>query len=149
MSEQIDLGYLLQQAAKLYRVRFAEALRPLELTPQQAAVLMCLASAPNQVLTPRAVSDAVGSDFATTTGTLQRLERDGWLVSSPNPDDGRSRLVRLTPVALRSLPSITDAAAHVSASAGEILTDDERDTLTSLLHRLVADEPVVSDQADS
>ena len=34
---------------------------------------------------------------ATALGRLQRLIDDGWLAASPDPDDGRAQLLRLSP----------------------------------------------------
>jgi DNA-binding MarR family transcriptional regulator len=135
-----DLGYLLQQAAKQYRTRFAIELRPQNLTTQQAAVLMALAATPDRALAPSAVAEVIGADPATTTGLLQRLERDGWLSSVSNPGDGRSRLVSLTPTAEQTVPSLMEIAEGVSARAGDALSARELDTLVSLLARLVEHE---------
>jgi len=135
-----DLGYLLQQAAKQYRTRFAIELRTHDLTTQQAAVLMALAATPGRALVPSSVAELIGADPATTTGLLQRLERDGWLSSAANPGDGRSRLLSLTAVAEKTVPSLMEIAEGVSARAGEALCADELGTLVSLLRRLVDHE---------
>jgi len=135
-----DLGYLLQQAAKQYRTRFAIELRSHNLTTQQAAVLMALAATPDRALVPSSIADLIGADPATTTGLLQRLERDGWLSSVANPGDGRSRLLSLTPNAEKIVPSLMEIAEGVSARGGEALSTDELDTLVSLLRRLVDHE---------
>lgn len=136
-----DLGYLLQQAAKQYRTRFAAELRAFDLTAQQAAVLIALAATPQRSLAPGALAEAVGADAATTTGLLQRLERDGWLSSAANPDDRRSRLVSLTVRAEQTVPALMATARGVSAHASETLSADELDTLVSLLRRLTGHEP--------
>lgn len=132
-----DLGYLLQQAAKQYRTRFAIELRPHGLTTQQAAAVIALAATPAHALSPSAIADLIGADAATTTGLTQRLERDGWLSSSANPADGRSRLLRLTPHAEQTVPALMRVAQGVSAGAVEALSADEIDTLVSLLRRLI------------
>jgi DNA-binding MarR family transcriptional regulator len=131
---------LLQQAAKQYRIRFARELRAHNLTPQQAAVIMAVSSAPGGALPPGCVADTVGADFATTTGLLQRLQRDGWLTSSPNPDDRRSRLVSLTPASRQAVPALRTIAEGVSAQATAVLSAAELDVLVSLLQRLIDQE---------
>lgn len=144
MSAPDDLGYLLQQSAKQYRARFAIELRPYNLTSQQAAVLLAFAASPDVALVPSAVADAIGADPATTTGLLQRLERDGWLSSEPNPGDGRSRLMSLTSNAERTIPTLMTIAQGVSARAADALSADELDTLMALLRRLVDHESSVT-----
>lgn len=140
MNTPTDLGYLLQQAAKQYRTHFAIGLRPHNLTTQQAAVLMALAASPDHVLAPSSIADLIGADPATTTGLLQRLERDGWLRSTANPGDGRSRLLTMTATAEKTVPLLVKIAHGVSARAGDALSADELDTLVSLLGRLVGYE---------
>ena len=147
MSTLNDLGYLLQQAAKQYRARFAVELRPHNLTTQQAAVLMALAASPDRSLAPGSVADLIGADPATTTGLLQRLERDGWLSSVANPGDGRSRLLSLTPIAEQTVPWLEKTAEGVSARAGEVLSADELGELASLLRRLVDHEAAATPEA--
>jgi DNA-binding MarR family transcriptional regulator len=132
-----DLGYLLQRSARLYRGRLAVALLPLGLTPQQAAALIAMHSAPGRSLTHRGVAEAIDADVATTTGLLGRLERDGWIVSAANPADGRSKLFSMTKAAERVLPQLLLAAQDVSASAHESLTAEECMTLEALLGKLV------------
>jgi DNA-binding MarR family transcriptional regulator len=142
-----DLGYLLQQAAKQYRTQFAIELRPHNLTTQQAAVLLALATSPGRALAPSSVAELIGADPATTTGLLQRLERDGWLVSATNPEDGRSRLLSLTPTAQLAVPSLREVAEGVSARAANALSGDELATLVALLGRLVDHESVSRGEA--
>ena len=137
MGASNDLGYLLQQVAKQYRTHFALELRPLGLTTQQAAVLIALAASRDPALAPSSIADLIGADPATTTGLVQRLERDGWLASVPNAADRRSHLLSLTPAAERTVPSLREIAETVSARAVDALSADERDALVALLRRLV------------
>ena len=76
-------------------------------------------------MTPSQLADAIDTDAPTTSGLLDRLVRDGWVVSTPNPDDGRSRLVVLTERATDVLPSVLRSAGEVSDEAMACLTPDE------------------------
>jgi len=49
------------------------------------------------------------------TATLTRMERDGLVSRRPNPEDGRSTLVALTPLALGKLPAVAEATATINA----------------------------------
>jgi len=62
--------------------------------------------------------------------------RDGWVASSPNPDDGRSRIVALTDKATGVLPAVFQFAAAVSAEATACFTPEEARTFELLLSRL-------------
>lgn len=134
--ETPDLGYLLNRATRHFRSRLGAALSDVGLTPQQAAALMAVARAADGRLTPGAVAEAIETDPATTSGLVDRLARDGWLTSEPNPADRRSRLLALTPQAEAALPRVLAAARTVSAEATASLTPEELATLTSLLRRL-------------
>ncbi|MHB1341697.1 MAG: MarR family winged helix-turn-helix transcriptional regulator [Coriobacteriia bacterium] len=131
-----DVGYLLHRASRHFRVRLARALADLQLTPQQASVLIALATAPTGVRTHKEIAEGVDADLATTTGLLSRLERDGWLASAKNPRDGRSRTYSLTPKANDLMPDVLARAAGASAEASASLTPPEIATLTRLLIRL-------------
>ena len=134
--KRVDIGYLLNKATRQFRLRLGDALADTGLTPQQAAVLMAIARSAEGRLTPGAVADAVETDAATTSGLLDRLTRDGWISSEPNPDDGRSRLVGLTDKASQALPAVMAAANAVSAEATSCLSADEVEMLADLLHRI-------------
>jgi MarR family transcriptional regulator, transcriptional regulator for hemolysin len=68
--------------------------------------------------------------------TLSRMERDGLIERSPDPDDGRSSLIALTKTAKAKLPKVREA---LDADAEVMLagfTDKEVATLVKLLQRL-------------
>ncbi len=136
--EHQDIGYLLNRATRQFRLKLGEALAETALTPQQAAVLLAIARSDEKNLTPRAISEAVETDAATTSGLLDRLTRDAWLTSEPNPNDGRSRLFMLTERAEQILPAVMAAAQSVSAASASALSAEELKTLVSLLQRLGA-----------
>lgn len=69
---------------------------------------------------------------------LARMERDGLVERVPDPDDGRSRLISLTPLATRRLPK---AKAVMDAHAQQVLegfSAEDIAQLTALLTRLNA-----------
>ena len=135
-----DVGYLLNKATRHLRMRLAEALAGTGLTPQQAAVLLAIGRSVDGRLTPRNIAESVDTDQATISGLLERLTRDGWLRSEPNPDDGRSRLVGLTEKAEQTLPTVLGAADQVSRAATASLSADEVRKLRELLGRLYSDD---------
>lgn len=135
-----DIGYLLNKVTRQFRLRLADALADTGLTPQRAAVLMAIAGSGDGRLTPRIIAESVDTDQATTSGLLERLARDGWLVAEPNPEDGRSRLIGLTAKAERALPRVFAAADRVSSEATSSLSAREVETLSELLGRLGSTE---------
>lgn len=135
-----DIGYLLNKVTRRFRLRYAEALTETGLTPQQASVLLALAAAPDTRLTPSAIASAIDADPATTSGVLERLTRDGWLLSEPNPGDRRSRILERTTRAEKSLPRVLAAADAVSAEATASLSVEETALLRGLLSKLCASD---------
>lgn len=131
-----DIGYLLNQATRRFRLGFAERLAGKGLRPQQAAALMALDRSADGCLTLGRLADAIGADAATTSGLLDRLGRDGWIEVIANPDDGRSRLAVLTPKAADALPWVQRCAGEVTHEALACLSDDEARTLERLLTRI-------------
>jgi MarR family transcriptional regulator, transcriptional regulator for hemolysin len=69
---------------------------------------------------------------------LSRLERDGMIKRSPDPNDGRSSLISLTRKALAILPEIDEMvdAGNDAAVAG--MSEQEIKILIDLLQRLIA-----------
>ncbi len=131
-----DIGYLLNKATRQFRLRFADALAEMHVTPQQAAVLLAIAASVDGRLRPGAIAESIDTDRATTSGLLNRLIRDGWLYTEPDPDDGRSRFMGLTDKAEAALPGVMSAAQAVSVEATSCLSPAEVGTLARLLSRL-------------
>lgn len=131
-----DLGHLLNKAARQLRLGFAERLSQMGLRPQQAAALMAIARSADGQLTPGQLADAIDMDAPTMSGLLDRLARDGWVESTSNPQDRRSRLVGLTPKAAQALPAVLLAARTASDDAVACLASDELDLLVGLLSRI-------------
>jgi DNA-binding MarR family transcriptional regulator len=85
----------MQRAARNLARIFDEALRPLDLTNGQFSWLMSL----NRPHPPamKDVSSLLAMDRTTLTAALKPLERRGLVSIEQDPDDKRSRLLRLTP----------------------------------------------------
>lgn len=83
-----------QRAARALARRFDEALRPFGLTNGQFSLLMALNRPEPVSLTP--LSRFLAMDRTTLTAALKPLQRDGLVEGCANPQDGRSRLLRLT-----------------------------------------------------
>ena len=75
-----------------------EALEPFELTPNDYAVLAALRRAgPPYPLSPSQLYTDLERSSGGMTKMLKRLENMGFIERTPDPDDGRSNLVALTP----------------------------------------------------
>lgn len=83
-----------QRAARSLARRFDEAFRPFDLTNQQFSLLMSLNRPEPPPMGP--VADLLAIDRTTLTAALKPLERRGLVKVMPNPEDGRSRVLKLT-----------------------------------------------------
>lgn len=74
---------------------------------------------------------------STMAQLLARMERDGLIQRTPDPNDGRSSLISLTPLALRK----ADPARNILLEGNRValvgFSDREKATLTRLLKRIV------------
>ena len=115
-----------QRAALALALRFDEALRPVGLTNGQFSLLMSL-NRPSPA-PMRAVASLLAMDRTTLTAALKPLERRGLVELRPDPKDGRSRLITLTPdgssLLARAVPIWESTHRAVQA-----LTDGDADRL--------------------
>lgn len=74
----------------------------------------------------------------TMANTLNRMERDGLIVRSPDPADGRSMLIALSPLGLERAKQTLDMAFEVNDAALAGLSRGERDALFGTLKRVIA-----------
>jgi len=83
-----------QRAARAIARRFDEALRSLDITNGQFSLLMSL----NRPAPPNmgSVASLLAMDRTTLTAALKPLERRGLIEIFPDPEDRRSRRLRLT-----------------------------------------------------
>ncbi|MFN7101987.1 MAG: MarR family winged helix-turn-helix transcriptional regulator [Pseudorhizobium sp.] len=84
-----------QRAARALARRFDTALKPLGLNNGQFSLMMALNRPEPAPMGP--VANLLAMDRTTLTAAIKVLERRGLVESLPDPKDGRSRLMRLTP----------------------------------------------------
>jgi DNA-binding MarR family transcriptional regulator len=109
---------LLQQAGRLTTKALAEVLRQFALTPAQFDILNLVWL--NGELQQRRIIDERGVEAATVGTTLTRLERDGWVIRVPDPQDGRGRIVRATEKAIAEREAIAAAVSALEKKLAEI-----------------------------
>jgi MarR family transcriptional regulator for hemolysin len=128
-------GYLINRAARLL-LRLADIrFRPLGLGVASFPVLSMLRA--GQKLSQKELALCARIEQPSMAQLLARLERDGMIKRSPDPDDGRSSLISITRKAQGILPEVDAAvdAGNELALAG--MSDDEVKTLIDLLQRLI------------
>jgi DNA-binding MarR family transcriptional regulator len=82
-------------------------------------------------LTPREIGDRLGITTGSTTAVLDRIEREGFVVRAPNPDDRRSVHVVLTAKGESAMAQVVDALDKQLIEVQPKLSADEVEQLAS------------------
>ena len=128
-------GYLINRSARLMTRWGEERFHALGLAIAQMPVLVALKSGAS--LTQKELAALAQVEQPTMTHLLARMERDGLIRRSPNPGDKRSSLISLTPTALEKLPGARQVLLEGGRIAMQGFTDEEVETLSQLLRRVI------------
>jgi DNA-binding MarR family transcriptional regulator len=128
-------GYVINWAARLLTAAMDRQLRPMGLSSGQLPIFFALGNGEAQRQAELAA--AAGLQQPTMAATLNRMERDGLIERRPDPADGRSMLVSLTPLALEKCEPVRQAVHMMNALALEALSEPERRALLASLRAVV------------
>ncbi|MFT8472557.1 MarR family winged helix-turn-helix transcriptional regulator [Acetobacter persici] len=130
-----SLGYMINWAARLFAREMDEALRPFGLMSGQLPVIFALADGKPQP--QRELVRLAAVEQSTMAKTLARMERDGLIQRTPDPNDRRSAFISLSSVAVDRLPDISAAVAAINAKSHMHLTVENSELLLNLLHGVI------------
>ncbi|OIJ69248.1 MarR family winged helix-turn-helix transcriptional regulator [Streptomyces mangrovisoli] len=82
------------------------------------------------------LTELLAVDMSVTSRHVAHLADRGWLERSPDPADGRSRILRLTPAGRTMLGELYERMTELLAHRLSDWTDDEIGQLTGLMTRL-------------
>jgi DNA-binding MarR family transcriptional regulator len=129
-----SIGYLTNFAARLFARSLDRRLVNASLGPMPVYYALMEKGA----LPQKELARLAAVEQPTMANTLGRMERDGLVVREPDPRDGRSTLLRLTPLGRERAGSSFAAADAVNALALEALAAEERPVFMAMLLRIVA-----------
>lgn len=143
-----DDGIVLENALAFWVNRFYQASRRemyrafqqhgFELTPEQWQVLVRLWERDGR--TQAALAEATTRDAPTMSRLVDSMERGGLVARAVDPDDGRTRLVVLTPrgreARAKLLPVVRELVARLEAGIAERDLEITRRTLRRLVENL-------------
>ncbi|MEQ1900268.1 MAG: MarR family transcriptional regulator [Devosia sp.] len=89
-------------------------------------------------LSQKALARWAAVEQPTMANTLDRMERDGLVSRAPDPDDGRSMLISLTPLGRERATESLTVARKVNALGLSALKPAEREPFLDMLGRIVA-----------
>lgn len=124
---------MINQCARVFERRMAEAIKPLGVAPAYLPVLFTLAELGSA--TQSELAKIVAIQQPTMALTLRRMERDGLITRTPDDADQRRAIVRLTSNARNLLPQVEVHARQINAAAFEGLPADAPRQLIDLLRR--------------
>ncbi len=136
MDRHATLGFLLKDVSRLYTRRFQVHAQGFPLTFPQCKALAVLSK--NEGVSQKRLAELTEIDPMSLVRILDRMEADGFVQRSPDPDDRRARSLRITEKARPILEQIFALAAATRAEALAELTDAERTQLVELLERVHA-----------
>lgn len=96
-----------------------------------------------------ALAQVLGLDASTVSRHARQLEDRGLLERTEDPDDGRASRIAVSEHGNECLAKGFETRRHVVSHALEGWTDEERDTLRLLLHRLVQSLMTQHDQDEA
>jgi DNA-binding MarR family transcriptional regulator len=123
-----------QRAARALARRFDQAFRPLGLTNGQFSLMMSL----NRPEPPSigAIASFLAMDRTTLTAALKPLERRGLIEVMTDPEDRRSRLMKLTPAGQALLARAVPIWERTHAEIDRLLPDGDSERLRAALRAL-------------
>ena len=131
---ETSVGYMTNWAARLF-VRAIER----RLSGGNAGPMpVFLALQDGRAMTQTALAQQASVEQPTMAKTLARMERDGLVSRTPDPNDKRSALVRLTDLGRIRANQAFDSAIEVNGIAAGALSNAELATYLSLAARIVA-----------
>ena len=128
-----QIGYVLRRVTQRHLVIFSETIP--DITTTQFAVLARLAQM--GPLSQNLLGRETAMDAATIKGVVDRLAKQGLLITAADPVDRRRLTVTLSADGQALFTKYRDAAIAVSAQTVGPLSQSERTTLLALLARLV------------
>jgi MarR family transcriptional regulator for hemolysin len=141
-------GHLINRLARLSFRWTEERFQPLGLSTAQVPVIYALKDGAS--LTQKELARLVRIEQPTMAQLLSRMERDGLVRRTDNPDDRRSSLISLTPLALKKLPLARAILSEGNKEALKGFTDREIATLSKLLLRVVRNfDPEIAAEIES
>lgn len=136
---QIGIVAALVRSAFLVNAVYASSGREHGLTPQQGQLLCVLMAQPYGMTE---LGATLGLAKSSLTGLVDRTERNGLIRREPDPQDTRAVRVTLTPQGSRLAEVFYAETCRRIDQLPARLSAAERDTLASLLGRIVFDNKV-------
>jgi len=128
-------GYMINLAARLFARAVHQNVRGLGVSAGYLPVFFALAA--DKELTQTALARVAAIEQPTMAATLTRMERDGLVLRRPDPLDGRSSLISLTPSAMKKVKAVEAAVNEINDRTLTSLSEKERAAFMTALQAIV------------
>ena len=115
-------------------------LAPIDLTPSQYKIIKFLYIREGEPVRQVDIEHYYSMTNPAVTGILKNMEAKGWITREQNPEDSRSKLIRLTPMAMSRKEELYSYGDQIENALIHDLTEEEQDTLVRLLSKLMRQE---------
>ena len=131
MNLKDTVGYVLAQVCKLHRQRADELLSEIGLHVGQEMILVMLQD--NEGITQTGLAERMMIQPPTLTNSLKRLEREGFVMRRPDPDDQRVSRVHTTKKGHDLMATVNEAWTKLEEESFNGFSLEERVLLRRLL----------------
>jgi DNA-binding MarR family transcriptional regulator len=135
-SPDCNIGFLLQDVARLMRSEFNRRVQDLELTQAQWRALSLMWRDPG--MRQCELADILEMQPISVARLLDRLEASGWVERKADPSDRRASKLYLTERAEPIMAKLRKNGAETRAFALAGVSDKDRQTLSDILTRMRA-----------
>lgn len=133
MQDEMRIGPRVRLLSHSIRLAIDRNLTEMDLTGQQSFVLRYLSEHEDSVVYPKDIERRFRLTHPTVSGILQRLERKGYIVCVPEPNDRRCKRITLTPVAREVQMDIWRHINDMEQTMTRGMRQNEIETLLRLL----------------
>lgn len=135
LKREQSAGYMTNWAARLLIRTISPKLEAHGMTVGYLPVIFTLTENPR--LTQKQLAEIIGVEQPTMAATLSRMERDGLIVRTRDPADGRSSLIALSTEAVDKLKVVETAVHDTNTQAFSLLTVAERKQFFEIIGKIV------------
>lgn len=129
-----QIGHLMRKANQRHTVIFAAAMKDLDLTPMQFAVMVKIND--EGEVSQNLLGRLASMDPATVQGVVKRLAERDLIEAKPDLNDRRRHLWTLSRAGEKLLKKALPVAKNITQETLEPLGDSERQTFARLLRKL-------------
>jgi MarR family transcriptional regulator, temperature-dependent positive regulator of motility len=129
-------GHLIRRLHQVQASLFVANTAPLDVPPVQFAALAMIEAHPD--IDQVSLAGAIAYDPVTIGGVIARIEAKGWIIRRVDPQDKRSRLLRIEPEGKTVLKKLLTGVAKTQTDLLKPLAPEERKTFVALVQKMLA-----------